>query len=112
MSRKAGWNGNKPGWTEDTLIEKAREWIDQYGEPPHFDDWNLTLLRKKAEKASDEARRAWEAYARYKDGDWPSYLGPKRVFGTWGKFRDAARARGIVWPDTPLVAARRRARES
>jgi hypothetical protein len=77
-------------WTREVLAAKAREWYELYGEPPTYTDWDLTVLRQNAERRSEEAQRAWERYARYRDGDWPSRASITAHFGHWPELLKAA----------------------
>lgn len=101
MARKPGWSGPNEGWTREKLIAKAHEWMARYGTPPLYGDWDRTRLRKKAEALSARAEQAWQEYARYTDGDWPSFLTIQTRFGNWEEFLRAAQL-----PLDTLYAAR------
>src|SRR3954454_5515686 len=71
-------------WSRESIIEKIREWNEQYGEPPCSADWNPSLARWRAQE--------WRA-ERYREGSWPSTNAAKRPFG--GSFDAAVRAAGL-----------------
>lgn len=90
------WTQGRKFWDDEKLADKAIEWYEQYGEWPKYSDWDKTALHRQAEAASDVAKKLWERYARYQDGDWPSKMTVFRVFrgrGGFGRMLEIAKAK-------------------
>jgi hypothetical protein len=90
---KTGASKGDPYWTEQRLVEAALEWERLYGRLPRYNDWNIHRLRERAERKSAEADEAWQAYARYVDGNWPAFGTLIRTFRRLADFYAAVARR-------------------
>src|SRR5687768_12493599 len=88
--------GRPTRWTRANIIEKIREWVALYGEPPRAADWNPS--------AAKWSGCTWRT-ERYRAGDWPSLNATKRAFG--GSLNAAIIAAGFE-PNKPGPPARRK----
>lgn len=70
------------------LIHMAREWNDEYGNPPCAHEWNLAQLRAECNKYTEETL-AWIEEAHEKRL-WPAVGTCLKYFGTWNRFIEAA----------------------
>jgi hypothetical protein len=64
-------------WTHELIVERFKEWVTLYGEPPASPDWMPATARGRLHD-EDRARRFEEA-----DGYWPCGETVHRVFGSW-----------------------------
>jgi Homing endonuclease associated repeat len=64
-------------WPKDRILQKLREWVRSYGEPPTAYDWSPGLARAQAPRIVARVEERWEA------GDWPSTNTVQEAFGSW-----------------------------
>jgi len=74
-------------WGQERVVEKIREWADQFGEPPLAYEWHLAGARHKC---SPERLGEIEGRLDRFDGDVPSTSLVVLRFGSWNAAIEAA----------------------
>lgn len=87
-----------PDLTREDAVLLAREWFDQFGEPPRARDWDMGRLRRDGDTAG---------LRRMRDGGWPSAGQVRQLFGAFSDYLIVAgfypRATRPLWQATSLA---------
>lgn len=90
MSPVAGYTKRRARWETEAVLDKLREWTEQYGEPPTANDWNPSDCMRAANRSASRAR-AWTARAeRFYSGEWPWTGSVAKLFAGWNSALEAA----------------------
>ena len=84
-----GYTKRRHKWTEEDVIKKVKEWVDEHGEIPSAADWSTDTLRASRHHAG-LAQHWMNRYLRFKAGEWPWTGTIYKLFGGWNAMIKAA----------------------